>query len=138
MPRGSRRAVIRRKSRRGKSNVGRDLGRWFTNQVWNTSLLWLLGFFAAGVVFYAMTTSTLKTHSEDLATLKASFAENKKEEAGSRERVREAFLADSKATAAGIAELNKTTAVMGATLLGVQKELEKIGAKLDNPPVIRR
>lgn len=122
--------------RRRQTNT---VGAWFANQIWNTSLPWLLGFFVIGVGFYFTTTSKLEELQIALRDQKSSLIDTKRNDLTEREKVRDAFLADSKSTASGIAELNKQTAVMGATLLGVQKELEKISQRLENVPAsIRR
>lgn len=110
------------------------LGAWLQNQFWNTSLAWLIGLFLVGAGFYYETSSTQRQHTTALARLEAKAEETKKEDSADRAKVRDAFLADSKNTAAGIAELNKQTAVMSAVLVGVQRELEKIANKLDGPP----
>lgn len=115
-----------------------SIGGWFQNQLWNTSLLWLLGMAAGGAYFYWDTSVTQRQHSAMLAALKAEAAENKKEEKSERDKVRDAFLADSKAQTAGISELNKQTAVMSAALVSMQRELEKIGTKLDAATQTRR
>jgi len=128
-----------------KSIVNRNqptIGGWFSNQLWNTSLPWLLGLFFIGAGFYYTTTLRLaeldKKAVELQVTLteqKQALVETKRSDASEREKTRDVFMADSKATALGIAELNKQTAVMATTLAGVQKELEKIGARLDAPLV---
>lgn len=112
------------------------IGDWFAYQVYNTSLPWLLGFFVMGVGFYFVTTNTLEIHSKELVAIREELKASKNATAGSQERIREQFLVDSKATAQGIAELNKQTAVMATTLTMVQKELEKIGQRLDAPPIM--
>lgn len=109
------------------------VGGWFANQMWNTSLPWLLGLFFIGAGFYYITNATLANHSAMLIRLEKSASDNRKEDALERSKVREAFLVDSKATAAGIAELNKQTAVMGASMLMMQKEVEKIAQRLEAP-----
>lgn len=113
------------------------IGAWIKNQLWNTSLPWLLGVAVGGILFYYDTTQTQKTHSSTLTRLEASIAEKTKEDTAAREKVREQFLADSKATAAGMAKLNEQTAVMTTVLSGLQRELEKIGQKLDATPARR-
>lgn len=107
---------------------------WLRNQVWNTSLPWLLGLFFIGAGFYYVTNSTLAQHTADLKELKHLQTTATRENAAEREKVRDQFLQNSKETANGIAELNKTTAVMGATLVAVSKELERISTKLDTVP----
>lgn len=111
------------------------MGKWLSNQLWNTSLPWLLGLFFIGTGFYYITTSTLQVHTQQLAQLQLELKETRDAARLARESTRSEFLTESKATAAGIAELNKLTAVMGNTLLGVQKELEKIGLRLDSAVV---
>lgn len=101
-------------------------GGWVSNQLWNTTLPWLLAIFFIGAGFYYVTNSTLATHS-------ALLMKQDKE----REKMRETFLNDSRSTAAGISELNKQTAVMGTSLLMMQKELEKIANRLDTQPRVR-
>lgn len=120
-----------------RRSSGHGVGPWLQNQLWNTSLIWLLCIFAVGAGFYYQTTGKLDQHSTALNELKAKAEETKKEDVAERAKVRDAFLADSKATAAGIAELNKQTAVMSASLGGLQRELEKIGNKLDAAPPAR-
>jgi len=110
------------------------MGDWFANQMWNTSLPFLVTFFVIVMGFYYQTKSTLSVHGEKLTKLEQTIDDSKKENIADREKVRDAFLANSKDTAAGIAKLNETTAVMGATLLVVQKEIEKISQKLEMPP----
>lgn len=119
---------------RRKRTAGHGVAGWLQNQIRNTSLVWLLGFFLAGAGFYYQTTGKLDQHSTSLAQLQVKAEETKKEDNADRAKVRDAFLADSKNTAAGIAELNKQTAVMSAVLVGVQRELEKIATKLDAAP----
>lgn len=112
---------------------GHGLAGWFHHQIYNTSLLWLIGVLMLGAGFYWQTTYKLDQHSGALHELKNKAEENKKEETQERNKVRDQFLQDSKATAAGIAELNKQTAVMNAALSGLVRELEKIGTKLEAP-----
>lgn len=121
------------------------MGAWFSNQIWNTSLIWLLGLFFIGAGFYFTTSNKLTELDKSLNDIQISVKEqktalidSKRVDNTEREKARDAFLADSKATAAGIAELNKQTAILGTNLMGVQKELEKIGQKLDTAPSIRR
>ena len=114
------------------------VGDWLSNQFWNTSLPWLLGLFFIGTGFYYITNSTLDSHSKTLASLELSLAANKKDDADARDKVRGEFLMDSRATASGIAELNKQTAILATTMVGVQKELEKITARLDQSVPVRR
>lgn len=90
-----------------------------------------MGCFAAGVVFYTITTRTLEEHTKSIDTIKNNQAETKKENLLEREKIREAFLIESKATSSGIAELNKQTAVMATTLIGIEKALDRFGQKLD-------
>jgi len=100
---------------------------WFQNQIANTSLVWLIAIFVAGVLFYSDTTSRLAAHS-------AAFAEialQRKDDAIDRERVRASFTAESKAVALGISDLNKQSAVMAAQLVSIQREVEKISNRLD-------
>ena len=114
------------------------VGDWLSNQFWNTSLPWLLGLFFIGTGFYYVTNSTLDSHTKTLATLEIAIAAGKKDDEDAREKVRGEFLIDSRATAAGIAELNKQTAILATTMVGVQKELEKITARLDQSVPVRR
>ena len=113
------------------------VGDWLANQFFNTSLPWLLGLFFIGSGFYYVTTATLENHTRALSQLEMSVKQNAKSDAESREKVRSEFFAESKATAAGIAELNRQTAVMSSTLGGVEKALDKISARLDSIPAKR-
>lgn len=121
----------------GRNKKSTGFGGWVVFQLFNTSLPWLLGMFGAGIGFYFITTQTLQQHTADLVELKQQQRVSRKEDEAARERVRAEFLTESKATAAGIARLNETTAVMSATLLSVQKELEKVTTRLDAPSIRR-
>lgn len=116
----------------------KTVGDWLVNQFWNTSLPWLLGLFFIGCGFYWTTTSTLENHTQTLRQLEQTINKNASLESEAREKVRTDFLADSKSTAQGIAELNRQTAVMSTTLVGVEKALDKISTRLDAPSPTRR
>ncbi len=114
------------------------VGSWFSNQLWNTSLPWL-GIVAFGIVgFYFLTNAKLDAHDRALTEINTrmekqwtAVSDAKKSDAAEREKSRNEFLTESTAAAAGIAELNKQTAVMATTLMGVEKALDKIGQKLE-------
>lgn len=109
------------------------LAAWFKNQLWNTSLPVLAAAIIGGIWFYFETKTSLSSQATAISELKTKATETQKEDAADRAKVREQFLADSKVQTAGIAELNKQTAVMSSVLTGIQRELEKIGQKLDAP-----
>ncbi len=106
-------------------------GSWFANQLWNTSLPWLaiVSFGITG--FYFLTNAKLTEHDKMLMEFKTTLAETKKEDVAERSRARETFLIDSKATAMGIAELNKQTAITSTQLLAIKDELARIATKID-------
>lgn len=88
--------------------------------------------------FYFLTNTKLDLHDKELLAIhskldeqKAALVEAKKLDTAEREKSRDVFLADSKATAAGIAELNKQTAVTSVQLIAIKDELAKIGQKLE-------
>lgn len=114
-----------------------SMSRWLKNQMWNTSLPWLLGCVVAGVVFYVDTSRTQDSHSKTLERLERAVSSTKTEESVERGKIRDEFMKNSKDLANGIAELNKQTAVTATILVGVQRELERIAQKLDasNPRV---
>lgn len=112
-----------------KSRV--SVGEWLGYQLWNTSLPWLIGLFFIGSGFYYITTNTLALHSKALEDLQKTVASTASEHRVERDRIREQFLVESKATALGMAELNKTTAVMSATMIEVQKSVDRLGKKLE-------
>lgn len=116
----------------------KTVGDWLSNQFWNTSLPWLLGLFFVGCGFYYTTTTTLESHTRTLTQLEQTINKNAKVEIEAREKVRTDFLADSKSTAQGISELNRQTAIMSTTLVGVEKALDKISSRLDAQPPTRR
>lgn len=116
------------------------IGEWFANQLWNTSLPWLVGAMLFGIAFYYNTNNRLEQHEstakrieEKQDNLQKQLTESKKSETVERTKIRDEFLADSKSTATGIAELNKQTAVMGTILTSVKEELVKINSRLDAP-----
>src|SRR5688572_12395085 len=98
--------------------VASGLAAWIRNQFWNTSLPVLLAAIVGGIVFYIDTTRTQQNHSATLSKLETTITEKTREDIAAREKVREQFLADSKATAAGMAKLNEQTAVMTTVLSG--------------------
>lgn len=127
-------------SRRPKATIG----EWFANQLWNTSLPWLVGVMLFGIAFYYNTNNRLEQHEatgkrieEKQDNLQKQITETKKNEITERTKIRDEFLADSKSTATGIAELNKQTAVMGTILSSVKEELIKINSRLDSTPIKR-
>lgn len=114
-------------------------GMWFHNQLWNTSLPWLAVVAFGMTGFYFLTNAKLDSHDQKFLSIEskisaqaALLAETKRIEASEREKVRDAFLMESKATSVGISELNKQTAVMGVQLMAIKDELAKIGGKLES------
>lgn len=108
-----------------------SVGEWLGYQLWNTSLPWLIGLFFIGTGFYYITTSTLALHSKALDDLQRTITVNVAENRADRDRIREQFLAESKSTALGMAELNKTTAVMAATMVEVQRSIDRLSKKIE-------
>lgn len=114
------------------------VGEWLSNQLWNTSLVWIVGLAFAGYGFYLLTNAKLEQHTQDLTQLKTAISDQNKAleiktraDVVEREKIRNDFVADSKATASGISELNTKTAVMAAQLGTINDTLSKIGDKLD-------
>lgn len=125
--------MARRPARKGNS-----LAAWINNQLWNTSLLWLLGCIVVGVIFWNDTTRTQADHSAALARLEKAVAENKRDEAGERGKIRDQFVQTHQQLTIEVANLNKQTAITSTVLQGVQRELEKIAQKLDSQAPVRR
>jgi hypothetical protein len=117
--------------RAATKNTRQSVSGWLGYQLWNTSLPWLLGFFFVGTGFYYITNNTLALHSKALDDLQRTISVTVNENRAERDRMREQFLVESKATALGMAELNKTTAVMSSTMAEVQKSIDRLTRKLE-------
>jgi hypothetical protein len=100
--------------------------------MWNTSLVWLIGLAGLGVTWYFNTSYTQTQHSESIGELRKAFNVRSEKDDSERQKIREQFLQDSKATSTGIAELNKQTAVMTTVLQNMNRSLEKFEQKLDS------
>ena len=111
---------------------------WILNQLYNTSFLVLMGLFASGVIFWSVTTSTLSSHTTDLIDIKKTAAEERAANLAERTQLRTEFLIESKATAAGIADLKTQGAVVNTVLSGMEKRLERIADKLESVPLAPR
>lgn len=117
------------------------VSNWFANQLYNTSLVWLLGLVVAGAIFYTTSLSKWEITDKRFDLIEAALKEQKtaliekaKGETVEREKIRSEFVSDSKATATGMAELNKQTAVIGTVLSQVKDELVKLNQRVDSLP----